>query len=83
MMKDLRDAGFIFIFYNSLSIIFTFITITLIVFRILNYRSKIREPNCFIKCDNWIGYSFPITGFLLHTCGLAIWMHITDTKFES
>ena len=83
MMKDLRDAGFIFIFYNSLSIIFTFITIILIFFRIKNSRNIVRDPNCCVKCDNWIGYSFPVTGFLLHTCGLAIWMNITDTKFES
>ncbi|MEE4248506.1 MAG: hypothetical protein V2I33_24260 [Kangiellaceae bacterium] len=78
MFKDLRDASLIFLFYEILSIVFTLVTIVLIIGRVLG-----KMDGCCGFFNDWSGYIFPTIGLLCHIVAFASWTELTDARFDS
>lgn len=72
MFEDLRDAGFIYIFYECLSIFFTMGWILTIVLSLL--RKTFFE-------NIVSGYLWPLMASSIHHLGLIIWMELVEVRF--
>jgi hypothetical protein len=72
MFEDLRDAGFVFIFYEILALLMVVLWFGQVVFALLE-----------IDCGRaWLGYIWPFLGFVFHFVGLIVYAGLVGISFS-
>lgn len=74
MMKDMRDAGAVYVFFELVAIVCLFFWMFKIMLLLL-------ERQCFPKL-RWLPYTFPVLTICAHLIALAAWFGITDASFS-
>lgn len=74
MMKELRDGGAVYVFFELLALVGLFLWMFKVMLLLL-------ERQCFPKL-RFLPYTFPVLGVLAHLIALAAWFGTTEASFS-
>lgn len=73
MFEDLRDAGELFIFFETLNLVMLFLWLLRVLFSLC-------ERICL---PDWFAYIWPSLGTVFHLIGVVVWIELVQADFES